>query len=215
MTSFVSLILLSSFNIQLKLINVFTLTFDYTSQSSEAITDVITGVFFIWRQRFQPCGSHMLLAAIFGATIALSSACVKFQRLRLSEAVVSAVRPLCRVTQVPGASSCAQLCLREANCGAARHHAAIKQCDLLTTHFDSLEGPAAFANASGPVEVWAVVGRGFGECPVSYAAPWHASRYRLSTEKTFWSGAERKCRLEGGKLAELTSREERIHAAHQ
>lgn len=66
----------------------------------------------------------------------------------------------------------------------------------------------AAGEASGDVEVWAIVGRGFGECPASYRAAWRASRFWVSEEKKGWFDAQRECSGDGGKLAELTSAEE-------
>ena len=144
------------------------------------------------------------LLVLFGSTFAS----VQLRRLMLSETVVNAVRPLCRVSKVADVSSCAQLCLREAKCAAVRYRSSIKQCDLLTARFDGLEGAVASADVSGDVEVWAIIGRGFGECPLSYTASWRSSRYRLSTTRAAWLHAERECRAEGGKLAELTTPDE-------
>ena len=165
--------------------------------------------------KHNPALFKQLLLFVFLLFARSCSACVQLRRLALSEAVVSAVRPLCRVTNVASVTSCAQLCVQEANCAAARHHRATKQCDLLTARFDSLEGQAAVAEVSGDAEVWAIAGRGFGECPASYTASWRSSRYRLSTESATWRDAERKCREEGGKLAELTSQEEMSAVAKQ
>ena len=154
-----------------------------------------------------PC-SLCLLSLLFSSSSATN--CVRPQRLRLSEAVVSSVRALCRVADVTSCPSCVQLCIRESHCAAARHHGVAKRCDLLTARFDRLEGAAALANVSGDVEVWAIPGRGFGQCPASYtAASWRSSRYRTSTEQLTWSSADRRCREERGKMAEITTMEEK------
>lgn len=137
------------------------------------------------------------------------SGCLQLRRLLLSEAVVSAVRPLTRIPGVANTKSCAQLCERERACAAIQLNAETKTCSLLTRHFDHLEGQAALANISGNLEVWAAIGRGFGECPPSYTKKWRSSRYRMETISTLkWNDANKACYKEGSKLVELTSVEE-------
>lgn len=133
------------------------------------------------------------------------SACVQLRRLALSEAVASSVRPLSRINGVANTTSCVQLCVQDEFCSASRFYDATKTCKLLTSRFDFLEGDTAMADIRGEVEVWAIVGRGFGECPSSYRLSWRTSRYRLYKEKLKWFDADRQCRREGSKLAEVTS----------
>ncbi len=153
-----------------------------------------------------PISSHLLLlAALFSSA---ASNCVQLRPLKLSEEVVSAVRPLCQVPKVSNASSCAELCLRESRCAAVRFRSASRQCDLLTARIDGLEGKAALASVNGDVEVFAIDGRGFGKCPSSYTLSWRASRYRRGKDKMRWADSQALCRSEGGKLAEVTTKEE-------
>lgn len=149
-----------------------------------------------------------MTVALLLASLGLSSACVQFRRLWLSEAVVASARPLSRVAGVPRLSSCGELCLREPLCAAIRFRPSLAACHLLTARFDLLEGPGASGDVNGPAEVWAVIGRGFGECPVAYTAAWQFSRYRWERRKVSWAAAAAACEREGGKLAELASREE-------
>ena len=146
-------------------------------------------------------------AALLAIT-GLSSACVQLRRLSLSEALVASARPLCHVRDVRSSSSCAQLCAREPQCAAIRYNHGVASCHLLTARFDLLEGARALEEARGSVEVWAIQGRGFGECPSSYTGVWRSSRYRWVREKKDWETAVKVCEAEGGKLAELTSEAE-------
>lgn len=150
----------------------------------------------------------MLVLPLLLSLSGFSSACFRFRRLLLSEALVASVRPLTHVDRVPDSSSCSQLCLREPRCAAIRHHHNLRLCDLLTAHFDLFEGELAFAGISGNVELWAILGRGFGECPANYTVGWQSSRYRRSAEKKSWTEAVKSCEKKGGKLAELTSKDE-------
>ena len=146
-------------------------------------------------------------AALLAIT-GLSSACVQLRRLSLSEALVASARPLCHVRDVRSSSSCAQLCAREPQCAAIRYNHGVASCHLLTARFDLLEGARALEEARGSVEVLAIQGRGFGECPSSYTGVWRSSRYRWVREAKTWETAVKVCEAEGGKLAELTSEAE-------
>lgn len=145
---------------------------------------------------------------VFLLYVPSSTACIHARCLMLSDAIVSSVRPLCHVSNVSNVRSCAQLCASENSCAAARHNPFSMRCDLFTANFDSLEGAAAVAEVGGRVELWAIADRGFGICPASYTAKWRSSRYRISKDRRKWFAADRQCRKEGGKLAELTSMEE-------
>ena len=140
-----------------------------------------------------------------------TSACVNVRQLMLQSSIVDKLRPLTTVSRVRNFESCAQLCLRENACAAARLHAS-GSCDLLradkniSNNHEHLDIAAATEHR---VEVWAVAGRSFGECPESYrASGFGLSYFRLETQGATWKEARDKCHEEGGKLAEITTEAE-------
>lgn len=154
----------------------------------------------------------MLLAApllSLALLLARAAPCVQLRRLTVSEEALGGVRVVARVAKVANAASCAELCLREGECAAVRFPGPRGHCELLSARSGAGEGDTALANGRPGVPVWVVGERGsFGRCPPSYNLAWRAFRYRRVTDKRRWADAQALCLSEGGKLAELTTREE-------